>query len=65
MTDQASWSIARGGEKGEVTHSVNSVTAPGADVRLTFEDTLTREELILGLLVIEQAVLETPWPPAP
>ena len=64
MTDQVAWTVERQGEKGDVANA-DVGTAPGCDVRLTWEDVLTREEVLIGLAVIEQAIIETDWPPVP
>ena len=65
MTDQVSWGWMRGNEKGDIAYSANSTTGPVKELRVSWNDVLTREQIIDGLAVIEARILETPWPPAP
>ena len=59
---QSQFSYSRGDQDGDVAITPTGGTAPGADIRISWDDALSREEVYLGLDVIERVILKSDWP---
>ena len=59
---QSSFRYTLGDEDSDIVIIASEGTAPGGDVRVTWQDALTREQILLGLAAIRRRVLKSDWP---